>query len=141
MKMTEVSKQYKIILIINIVVSMAYAIPYMFISKLWLPFVEYLNATPFYPQALGVTLFVIAVWSLRVILQKKDWESISFFMEFIFVFLFGLIIYMVLEQWFYLTPRSVHPVAWVNNIISLCVVGALFAANMVFYFLETAKHN
>ena len=138
--MTEVSKQYKIILIINIVVSLVYAIPYMFITKLWLGFIEYGDSTPFYPQAMGVTLFVIAIWSLRVILQKKDWESISFFMEFIFVFLFGLIIYMVLEQWFYLT-QTTHPVAWTNNIISLCVVGALFAANMVFYFIETAKHK
>ena len=138
--MTELSKQYKIMMIINLVIAFAYAIPYCFITSAWLNLTQHEANSPFYAQAFGVTLFLVSVWLLRAILQKKDWESISYFVEFIFVFLFGILIYLVLELWFVI-DKVVTPVAWINAIISTAVVGSVFVANIIFYFLETAKHK
>ncbi|MHA1112290.1 MAG: hypothetical protein ACTSRE_14380 [Promethearchaeota archaeon] len=138
--MTEISKQFKIMLVINIVISLAYAIPYMFISGPWLALTEHTASSPFYSQVFGVALFGISVWCLRAILQKKEWEAISYFVEFVFVFLFGILIYLLLEIWFVIN-KVVTPVAWINAIISMAVVSALIVANIIFYFLETAKHQ
>ena len=138
--MTEISKQFKIMLIVNIVISLAYAIPYLFLTSLWLNLTEHTATSPFYSQAFGVALFSISVWSLRAILQKKEWEAVSYFVEFIFIFLFGIIIYLLLEMWFVL-DKVATPIAWINNIISIAVAGSVFVANIIFYFLETAKHK
>ena len=133
--MTEISKPYKVMLIINIVVALIYAIPYMFMIGTWAPFIEYTYSTPWYAQVFGTLLFVMAVWLLRAILQKKSFEDISYLMEFIFAIMFGMIIYFALELLFV----SLGPVALIYAWVGLGVTIALFVSNMVFYFVETAR--
>jgi hypothetical protein len=133
--MTEISKPYKIMLIINIVIALAYAIPYMFFINTWAGLIEYTYSTPWYAQVFGLVLFMIAAWLLRAILQKKTFESLSYFLEFIFVVLFGMIIYFALELLF--VPLT--PIALIYAWVSLGVTIALFISNMVFYFVETAR--
>lgn len=124
-------------LIIDIVICLAVSIPYMFLIGTWSPLIEYSYSTPWYAQIFGVLLFMIAVWLLRAILQKKEWHDISYFMEFLFAILFGMIIYFALELLFV----ELTDIALIYAIVSTSVTGALFVANMIFYFIETAKHK
>lgn len=135
--MTEISKPYRIMLIINIAISMIFAIPYMFLIATFSPLIDYTYNTPWYAQVLGTVLFLIAVWLLRAILQKKSFEDVSYFLEFLFAIMFGMIIYFALELLFVDLSFVAIVYAWV----SLGVTIALFVSNMVFYFIETAKHK
>jgi hypothetical protein len=133
--MTEISKSYRIMLIITMVISLLFSIPYMFLIKTWSKIIDYTYNTPWYAQVFGVLLFMVAVWLLRAILQKKSFENLSYFMEFLFAIMFGMIIYFALELLFVTLSFAAVIYAWV----SLGVIIALFVSNMIFYFIETAK--
>ena len=127
--MTEISKRWRIVLIITIVVSLLFSIPYVFLIGTWAPIIEYTYSTPWYAQVFGVLLFIIAVWLLRAILQKKTLEEISYFMEFLFVIMFGMIIFFVLELLFV----GLTGFALIYSIITLTVTAVLFVSNMIFF--------
>jgi len=124
-------------LIINIVVSMVYAIPFMFMIGTWSKVIDYTYSTPWFAQFFGLVLFLIAVWLLRAILQKKSFEELTYFIEFLFAIMAGMIIYFGLELVFV----SETPATRIYGIVGTAITGALFAANMAFYFIETAKHK
>ena len=134
--MAEISKQYKIILIINIFVSTVYAVPFMFMIKRWAEIIGYTTSTPWFAQFFGLALFLMAAWLLRAILQKKQFEDITFFIEFCLAIMFGMIIYFVLELIFV----SETPITRIYGIVGTAITAALLITNMVFYFIETAKH-
>jgi len=135
--MTEISKRWRIVLIITIVASLAFSIPYVFLIGTWAPIIGYEYTTPWYAQVFGVLLFMIAVWLLRAMLQKKSLEEISYFMEFLFAVMFGMIIFFVLELLFV----GLTGLALIYSIISLTVTATMFVSNMIFYFMETAKRQ
>ena len=103
----------------------------------WSSFIQYTYSTPWYAQVFGTMLFMMAIFLLRAMLQKKSFENISYLMEFIFAIMFGMIIYFALELLFV----SLGPVALIYAWVGLGVTIALFVSNMIMYFIETARNK
>lgn len=135
--MTEISKGFRIMLFINIALAVIYAIPFMFMIGTWSKLIDYTYSTPWFAQFFGLTLFLMAAWLLRAILQKKSFEELTYFVEFIMAIMAGMIIYFTLELVFV----SDTPATRIYGIIGTAITGALLGANMIFYFIETAKNK
>ena len=137
-KMAEVSKQYKVVLYINMALCFIYGIIYSFFWWGWATIIEWeIGSTPWYGQVVGGVLLVLGIWFLRAVLQKKSWEDISYFMEFTFGF---MIVMLLFEGWNFLFVRPTG-IALINDIISTSVILFLFILNLIFYFMESAKHK
>ena len=122
-------------LIIDIALSVIYAVPFMFMIGTWSKLIDYTYSTPWFAQFFGLTLFLIAIWLLRAILQKKSFEEFTYFLEFFFAIMFGMIIYFAIELLFV----SETPATRIYGIIGTAITGGILIANMIFYFIETAK--
>ena len=109
----------------------------MFMIGTWSDFIGYTYSTPWFAQFFGVTLFIMAIWLLRAILQKKSFEDITFFVEFLFAIMAGMIIYFVLELLFVPSDQATR----IYGIVGTGITVALFITNMIFYFIETAKNK
>ncbi|MHA1112407.1 MAG: hypothetical protein ACTSRE_15030 [Promethearchaeota archaeon] len=135
--MTEISKGFRTMLIVTISVAVIYAIPFMFMIRTWSNIIGYTYSSPWFAQFFGLTIFLIAIWLLRAILQKKSFEELTYFVEFLMAILGGMLIYFTLELVFV----SDTPATRIFGIIGTAITGALLGANMIFYFIETAKNK
>ena len=137
--MTEISKSYKVMLFINMGVTLIYGVLYTFFWWWWKDVIGWdFGSTPWYGQVLGGMYLVIAIWCLRAVLQKKEWESITYFMEFTFGLMFVMLLFFAYE---FIFVNKVPGMALYNSIVACGVVIILFILNLIFYFIETAKHK
>ena len=137
--MTEISKMYKIVLIINMVACFAYGVLYGFLWWFWLPQIDNIVTPPFYAQFFGGFLMCSLIWFLRIILQKVPWDKVVLFIEFMMGILGVILLYLVWEILFVYGTMS--PVARTNGIVSTTVVTTLLVTNIIAFFIETGKHK
>jgi hypothetical protein len=136
--MSEISKQYRVILFINMTVGLIYGVLFGFLWWWWAGIIEWdIGSTPFYGQVVGGLFLIYAIWNLRAVLQRKEWGAISYFMEFTFVLNFVMLIYFGWE-FLFIKPTGM---ALINSIVAVGVAGVLFILNLIFYFVESAKHK
>ena len=137
--MTEISKTYKIILIINMVACFIYGVLYAFLWWWWLPTIDNIVTQPYYAQFFGGFLLISLIWFLRIILQKVHWEKASIFIEFTLTVMGVMLLYLAYEILFIFKDMS--EIAKTNAIVSTSVVGALLVLNIIFFFAETGKQK
>jgi hypothetical protein len=135
--MTEISKFYKIILIVNIVVSFVYGTLFAFFWWFWLPTIDYTASSPFYAQFFGGLLLVSMIWFLRILLQKMSWEKAVIFIEYTIAVLAIMLAYLIYEM----IAIDLSPTAQVNQIVSTSLTGILLAGNVAFFVKERVKQK
>jgi hypothetical protein len=137
--MPEISKMYKIILFINIVVCFVYGILFGFLWWFWLDFIDYTATSPFFAQFFGGFLIIGLIWYLRIILQKVPWEKAVWFIGFANTIMGMMIIYLAYEILFVFIEMT--KTAQINSIVSISVTTTLLVVNIIFFFVESGKHK
>ena len=132
--MAEISKEMKIVLIINMIVGLVYGIMYIFLPE----GVYALNDAPYFDphfwRLFGGALVAVGIGILLGII-KGDWDKIKLLFQFAFVFL--IIIALVnLTSNIYVARSATNLIFhWLDTI----VVILLLIFNAFFYFREEKK--
>ena len=137
--MTEISKTYKVMLIINMVACFVYGVLYAFLWWIWLDVIDNTVMPPFYAQFFGGFLILALIWFLRIILQKMSWEKALYFVEFMLFILCVMLLYETYTILFVFKDMS--QIARTNSIVSTSVVSVLLILNLIFYYIEIGKHK
>ena len=102
--MVEISKEAKIIILINVIVSLLYAFFFLGIPEIYRDLTNGSFFSPVCWRQLGGTFLVIGIFGI-IVLIRKEWEQIRIFWELGIVFLimlicldiWGIIIYLVID--------------------------------------------
>lgn len=137
--MSEISKMYKVVLIINMVACFVYGVLYAFLWWFWLPAIDNTMFPPFYAQFFGGLLICTLIWMLRIILQKISWGKAVLFFEYVMIVMGVMLLYLGYEILFY--HKDMSFTARINSIVSTSVVTALLILNIIAFFIETGKRK
>ena len=131
--MTEVSKEFKIVLIINMIVGFIYGILYVFLPET----VSTINNSPYFDphfwRLFGGAILAIAIAALLGIM-KGDWDNIKLFFRFAIIFL--IITALVnITSIIYVTRSATNLFFhWLDNIV---IIG--IAILDIFFYLREEK--
>jgi len=132
--MAEISKEMKIVLIINMIVGLIYGIMYVFLPE----GVYSLNDSPYFDphfwRLFGGALMAIGIGVLLGMLNG-DWDKIKIFLQFAIIFL--IIIALVnLTSNIYVTRSATNLIFhWLDTIIIILIL----VFNIIFYLREEKK--
>jgi len=79
--MAEVTKEVKIVLIIDVIASLIFTFLYLVIPEIYASLVDPLVFDPYYWRAFGGTLLALAIMAL-VALKRAEGEQVKFMIEF-----------------------------------------------------------
>ena len=79
--MAEVTKEVKIVLIINVIASLIFAFLYLVIPEIYASLVDPIVFDPYYWRAFGGTLLVLAIMAL-IALKRAKGEQVKIIIEF-----------------------------------------------------------
>jgi len=129
--MAEISKMFKIMLIIDIIIAFIYGILYLFLPNI----VSSINDAPFYDphfwRLFGGTILAVGVGSALSI-KMKEWEKIKLFILVMLVFLIIIGIVNITSALY--TTRS--PTNLVFHWLDTSVIIILIILNGFFYLKE-----
>ncbi|MFX0060448.1 MAG: hypothetical protein ACFE8J_19290 [Candidatus Heimdallarchaeota archaeon] len=132
--MAEISKEFKIMLIVDIIVALIYGILYVFLPD----FVYSTNDAPYYDphfwRLFGGVILGIGIVVVYALI-KKDWDDIKFFVFYVIIFLIitGII---NISSALYVTRSATNILFhWLDNIVII----VLIVINAFFYVREEKK--
>lgn len=129
--MAEISKEMKIVLIINAIVAFIYGCIFLLIPDLY----ESLTDSPYHNPALlrlwGGTIIILGLFAL-IAFVRKEWENVKIVFELAIVWLI-LVEILGLVSFTYV-PYTAASLA--NEIMDMVVVGILLVIDVYFYLRE-----
>ena len=132
--MAEISKEMKIVLIINLIVGLIYGIMYVFLPE----GVYALNDSPYFDphfwRLFGGAILAIAIVALLGII-KGDWDHIKLFFLFAIIFL-SITALLNITSIIYVTRSTTNLIFhWLDNIVIIAMV----IIDTFFYLREEKK--
>jgi len=133
--MTEISKQFKIILIFNIIVAFIYGFMYLVIPEVTRILRDALFYDPLFWRLWGGTC--IALGTLGLIgLMRNEWESLKILIEFAILW---LIVALIVNLWsftfMFRTPAGVA-IQWFDNILIFVII-----VMDTYFYMQEGKLN
>ena len=125
--MAEVTKEVKIVLIINAIAALIFTFLYLVIPDIYASLVDPLVFDPYYWRAFGGTLLVLAIMDL-IALKRAEVEQVKFLIEFAILW---CVVILALNIWelivLPLSPTYTQT-TWVDSIllIVLIILNAFF---------------
>lgn len=129
--MGEISKELKIVIIVNAAAALIYGILQTFITEAYLTMVEQPTPDIHFTRIGGGTLLVLAIFGIYTVL-KKDWEDFKLLFEFVIVYEIMLFILDIV----YFATFTISATNFANSLIATILTAALIAVNIFFYLRE-----
>ncbi|MFW9823910.1 MAG: hypothetical protein ACFFE4_13280 [Candidatus Thorarchaeota archaeon] len=129
--MTEISKNLKIVILVNTAAALIYGILQLFFTDAYLTMVDQPTPDVHFTRVGGGTLFVLALFGIFTVL-KKDWEDFKLLMEFVICYEIMLFILDIV----YFATFTISAINFANTLIATILTGALIFVNIFFYFRE-----
>lgn len=119
--MAEVTKEVKIILIINIIAALIFTFLYLVIPETYASLIDPLVFDPYYWRAFGGTLLVLAIMAL-IALKRAEVEQVKFMFEFAILW---CVVILALNIWelivLPLSPTYTQT-TWVDSILLIVLI-------------------
>jgi len=130
--MAEISKEIKVVCIINAIIAIFYGFLYLIIPDIYRYMIEAINYDPGMWRIFGATCFVIAIFNLLAI-KRAEWDEAKVILEFVILW---LILVLIINIWsFVALPGSATAKATTRSNIIVLIV--LIGYNVLFYYRET----
>jgi hypothetical protein len=129
--MAEISKEMKIILIIDAIASFIFMILYLIIPELYANMVDPLVFDPYYWRAFGGTLLALFIISL-IAFKRAEWEQVKVVIELAIIWSSIILILNIWE----LIALPISPTYIETTITDSIVLIVLIILNAFFYYRE-----
>jgi len=129
--MGEISKELKIVILVNAAAAVIYGILQTFITEAYLTMVDQPTPDVHFTRVGGGTLLVLAIFGIYTVL-KKDWEDFKLLFEFVIVYEIMLFILDIV----YFATFTISAINFANTLIATILTAALIAVNIFFYLRE-----
>lgn len=131
--MDEISKEFRLFLLIEGIVALIFAFLYLAITDAYLEFTEWSYDDPYYPRAFGGTLLILGFFTL-VAAYRKEWIKIRILVETGFLWMIMVTIMNILEL-IIITQSSG---AILNTILNTVII-VIFIAGTIYFYLKERK--
>ncbi|MHA2289877.1 MAG: hypothetical protein ACXABG_13920 [Promethearchaeota archaeon] len=124
--MTEITKKFKILLLINAIIGISFAFLYIVIPYYYLSLIEWPFFDPYYSWAFGGVFLILSSFLLRSI-KKNLWEKCKSIVEIIIAWQILILILNIISLVF--IPMSIVLIltTWILNIMFIILIGFNFS--------------
>ncbi|NVM03259.1 MAG: hypothetical protein HWN67_13040 [Candidatus Helarchaeota archaeon] len=129
--MTEISKELKIMLIVDVITAFIYGFLFMIIPEVVYVLRNYPHFAPQFWRLWGGTCFAMGIFCL-IAVKRAEWENIKIFLEFGILWLIFAIVVNMLAFTIVIYSATALLNQWVDNILII----VLIIANSYFYIRE-----
>ena len=129
--MAEISKEIKIICVINAIIAFIYGFFYLIIPGIYRNMVDATYYDPTMWMDFGATCFVLGIFSL-VAIKRAEWERVKMIFEIVILW---LILILIVAIWTLVAvPGSAT--AQANTVFNIILIIAIIIYNSIFYYRE-----
>ena len=129
--MAEISKEMKIVLIIDVIASFIFMVLYLIIPDLYASMIDPLVFDPYYWRAFGGTLLALFIMSL-IALKRAEWEQVKVVIELAIIWTSIILILNIWE----LIALPISPTYIETTITDSILLVVLIILNAFFYYRE-----
>ncbi|MFX1287720.1 MAG: hypothetical protein ACFFFY_04055, partial [Promethearchaeota archaeon] len=129
--MGEISKNLKIVIIVNVVAALVYGILQTFFTEAYLMMVEQPTPDVHFTRVGGGTLLVLVIFGIYSVL-KKSWDEFKLLYEFVIVYLIMLLILDIV----YFATFTISATNFTNTLIATILTAVLIVVDIFFYLKE-----
>ena len=132
--MGEISKNLKIVILVNVLAALIYGILQTFVTEAYLTMIEQPTPDVHFTRVGGGSLLVLAIFGIYAML-KKDWEDFKLLFEFVI----GYEIMLFILDIVYFATFTISATNFTNTLIATILTAVLIAVNIFFYLKEQKK--
>jgi hypothetical protein len=132
--MAELSKLFKIVLIINIIAAFIYGILYLFIPEIYAIMIESPSFSLQFWRLWGVTCFILGIMGI-VGLLRNDWMQLRILFEFSILWLIGMNILNII----YLFDPSHTAMSLTSEVTDVIIIFVLIVLDIYAYLRENKQ--
>jgi len=134
--MAELSKFFKIVLLINIIAALIYGILYLFIPEIYADLIESPSFSLQFWRLWGVTCLLLGVFGIIGFI-RNEWTTLKILIEFVILWLIGMdivnIIYLV-------DPAFTHSAtSFASELTDVIIIILLAVVNIYAYLKENKR--
>ena len=126
--MVGITKNLKIVLVINAVIDLCFAFFYLAISQLYLSLIEWPFYDPYYSWAFGGIFLILSIFIL-LSLKQNNWEKIKTILQVLIAWQLMILVLNVISLILIPSPIISIITIWIYNITLILLV----IANILFY--------
>jgi len=126
--MVEMTKNLKIVLVINAIIGLCFAFLYLAISHLYLSLIEWPFYDPYYSWAFGGIFLILSIFIL-LSLKQNNWEKIKTILQVLIAWQLMILVLNVISLILIPSPIVSIITIWIYNITLILLV----IANILFY--------
>ncbi len=126
--MAEISKQFKIVLIINAIGAFIYAFQFLVITDIYIQLVDEPWPNPHLLRLWGATILILGIFAL-IAVKRAEWEKIKIMVELAIVWLLAVAIINLASLAY--VPRTATNIP--NAVLDVIVPLILFIIDVYFY--------
>ena len=127
--MTEITKKFKILLLINAIIGLSFAFFYLVVPYYYLSLIEWPFFDPYYSWAFGGVFLIFSSFLLRSI-KQNHWEKCKSVLEITIAWQILILILNIISLIFIPTPIISIITIWISNLMFITLIG------LNFYFLR-----
>ncbi len=132
--MAELSKLFKIVLIINIIAAFIYGILYLFIPEIYAVMIESPSFSLQFWRLWGVTCFILGIMGI-IGLLRNDWTQIKILIEFSILWLLGMNILNII----FLFDPSHTTTSFTSEVTDVIIIFVLIVLDIYVYLRENKQ--
>ena len=134
--MAELSKFFKIVLLIDVIAGVIYGILYLFIPEIYADLIDSPSFSLQFWRLWGVTCLLLGIFGI-IGLIRNEWTTLKMLIEFVIVWLIGMNIVNII---YIVDPASTHTAASLSSeIVDLIIIFILAALNIYAYLKENKR--
>ena len=134
--MAELSKIFKIVLIINIIAAFIYGILYLFIPEIYAAMIESPSFSLQFWRLWGVTCLILGIMGI-IGLLRNDWIQFKILFEFTILWLLGMNILNII---YLIDPSFIHsPTSFISEMMDVIIIFVLIALDIYIYMRENKE--
>ena len=119
--MPEVTKEVKIILIIDAIAALVFTFLYLVIPEIYASLVDPLVFDPYYWRAFGGTLLVLAIFAL-VVVKREDIQQVKLMIEFAILWMIVILSLNIWELIVLPLSPAYTQTTWVDSILLIVLI-------------------
>jgi hypothetical protein len=129
--MAELSKFFKIVLIINILAALIYGILYLFIPEIYASLIEFPDFSLHFWRLWGITCFIMGIMGI-VAFIRNNWTMLKMLYEFVILWLIGMNILNIIN----LFDPAHTLTSFTSQLTDVIVIFLLIALSVFAYWRE-----
>lgn len=135
-KMTELSKLFKIVLILNIIAGFIYGILYLFIPEIYAVMIDSPSFSLQFWRLWGVTCIILGIMGI-IGLWRNDWIQMKMVFEFTILWLLGMNIVNII---YLFDPSFTHsPTSFTSELTDVIIIFVLIVLDIYVYLRENKQ--